>query len=176
MKTNTFSPLRAGRWFGKTIMAPASGAMLLLALNSPSLAAERQVLRGHVPEAIARLNLQPVGRLPATNRLQLAISLPLRHANELARFLRDLYDPACPQFRRYLTCQQFTERFGPTAEDYGALQDFFKTNGFQVTATHPNRVLLDVSGTVGDIERTLRISMRTYAHPNPSSTVNADFE
>ena len=45
--------------------------------------AERQMLRGHVPAAVAKLNLRPVGRLPATNRLNLAIGLPLRNTNAL---------------------------------------------------------------------------------------------
>jgi len=33
-----------------------------------------------VPEAVARFNLQPLGRLPTTNRLHLAIGLPLTRA------------------------------------------------------------------------------------------------
>ena len=70
MTNSSFPPHGAGRWFGKAMMALASGAMLL-ALNSPGLAAERQVLRGHVPEVVARLNLEPVGRLAAKNRLRL---------------------------------------------------------------------------------------------------------
>jgi uncharacterized repeat protein (TIGR03803 family) len=165
MKNNTFSPLRAGRWFSKAIMAPASGAMLLLALNSPSLAAERQVLRGHVPEAVARLNLQPVGRLPSTNRLRLAIGLPLRNTNALNQLLQDMYDPASPQFRRYLTPEQFTEKFGPTQQDYDAVAQFAKGHGLEITTIHSNRVLLDVAGQVADIEKAFQITLRTYQHP-----------
>jgi uncharacterized repeat protein (TIGR03803 family) len=165
MKNDTFSPHRAGRWFGKTIMALASGAMLL-AFSSPSLGAERQTLRGHVPEAVARLNLQPVGRLPATNRLRLAIGLPLRNTNALNKLLEDMYDPASPQFRRYLTPEQFTEKFGPTQRDYNAVAQFAQRNGLEITAMHSNRVLLDVAGRVADIEKTFQITLRTYRHPN----------
>src|SRR5579862_3204321 len=38
-----------------------------------------KTLYGHVPEAVARL--QPKGILPSTNRLHLAIGLPLRNTN-----------------------------------------------------------------------------------------------
>ena len=39
------------------------------------------------------------------------------------------------------------------------------TNGLALTHTHANRVLLDVTGNVADIERALHITLRTYRHP-----------
>jgi len=55
------------------------GLALFFSAIYPGVAAERQVLHGHVPAAVARFNLQPTGQLPATNRLALAIGLPLRN-------------------------------------------------------------------------------------------------
>ena len=77
-------------------------------------AAERQALTGHIPEAVKRLNLQPLGRVPATNVLHLAIGLPFRNQAALGQLLQQIYDPASPQYRRYLTPAEFTARFGPT--------------------------------------------------------------
>ncbi len=34
-----------------------------------------------------------------------------------------------------------------------------------MTATHPNRVLLDVAGSVSNIEKAFHVTMRTYSHP-----------
>jgi subtilase family serine protease len=153
---------RAGR--ATEHVAAACVAILLFATSSVQ-AAERQALRGHVPRAIADLNLQPVGLLPGTNRLHLAIGLPLRNQEALTALLQQLYDPASPNYRHYLTPEQFTEKFGPTEQDYQAVVAFAKANGFAVTATYPNRVVLDVEGTVADIERTLHVTMRVYQHP-----------
>jgi hypothetical protein len=164
MKKNIAFSNHAGRWFGAGLRTAVSGAMLLL-FTTPGSAAERQVLRGHVPEAVARLNLQPVGRLPATNRLNLAIGLPLRHTNALSKLLQDIYDPASAQFRHYLTPEQFTEHFGPTQEDYEAVVQFAKSHGLDITATHSNRVLLDVAGRVADIEKAFQVRLHSYQHP-----------
>ena len=79
---------QGGQLFRGAFIAALSSALLLLS-TAPAGATERQVLRGHVPEAVARLNLQPVGRLPATNRLNLAIGLPLRNTNALNKLLQD---------------------------------------------------------------------------------------
>ena len=121
------------------------------------------MLHGHVPAAVARL--QAVGNFPATNRLHLAIGLPLRNPAALDEFLRQVYDPASPNFRRYLTPEQFTERFGPTEQDYQKVIAFARANGLTVTATHGNRVLLDVSGPVTKIERAFHVTLRVYQHP-----------
>ena len=164
MKRNTAILNPAGRWFGTGLRAAVCGAMLLL-FTTPGSGAERQLLRGHVPVAVARLGLRPVGQLPATNRLNVAIGLPLRNTNALNQLLQDMYDPASLQFRHYLTPEQFTERFGPTKQDYGAVVQFAKSHGLDITATHSNRVLLDVAGQVADIEKAFQVTLYRYQHP-----------
>jgi len=108
-------------------------------------AGTRHLLHGHVPAVVARLTA--LGFFPATNQVRLAIGLPLRNTNELDELLRQIYNPASPNFRRYLTPEEFTAQFGPTESDYAAVRNFAQTNGFAVTATHGNRLLLDVTGS-----------------------------
>jgi subtilase family serine protease len=139
------------------------GIALLFGPIRSSLAAGRQFLHGHIPEAVS--HLQPMGRFPGTNRLNLAIGLPLRNQEALDNLLQQIYDPASPNFRQYLTPEQFTEKFGPTEQDYQAVIDFAKTNGLMVTGTHSNRVLLDVSGSVVNIEKAFHVTLRLYQHP-----------
>ncbi|MGA2248150.1 MAG: immunoglobulin domain-containing protein, partial [Verrucomicrobiota bacterium] len=141
---------------------------LLLLFTAYARSAEPQVLRGCMPKAVPLL--QPTGRLPGTNRLNLAIGLPLRNREALTNLLRQIYDPACPNYRHYLTPGQFTERFGPTEEDYQAVIAFAKANGLAVTARHPNRMLVDVNGAAADIEKALHVTMRTYRHPRENRT------
>ncbi|HUJ72336.1 MAG TPA: protease pro-enzyme activation domain-containing protein, partial [Verrucomicrobiae bacterium] len=138
---------------------------LLLLFTVVARAAERQVLHGHVPVAVTKLNLQPMGRLPYTNLMHLAIGLPLRNKGALDTLLQQVYDPASTNYHHYLTTEQFTERFGPAEKDYQALSAFAEANGLTVIGTHPNRTLLDVKATVADIERVFHVTMRTYQHP-----------
>lgn len=133
-------------------------------------AADRQALHGIVPPAIQELGLHPLARLPATDRLHLVIGLPWRNQDALARLLNDLYDPSSPGFRQYLAPEQFTESFGPTKEDYQALIEFASSNHLVVTATSPNRMLLDVSATAADVEQALGITLNVYQHPTESRT------
>jgi hypothetical protein len=124
-----------------------------------------RTLRGDVPEAVARFHLQPISRLPATNRLNLAIGLPLHNQAQLDDLLRQLYDPASPNFHKFLTPEEFTARFGPTEADYAAVRDFASTNGMVVTGTYDDRLLLDMAGPAAAVESAFHVTLRTYHHP-----------
>ena len=152
----------AGLSFGNGVLA---SIMLLLLLIVPAQAVERQTLHNHVPTAVAALNLQPVGRLPATNRMHIAINLPLRNQDLLVKLYRQIYTPASTNFHHYLTPEQFTEKFGPLEKDYRAVMDFAKANGFAVTRPHPGRAIMGIDGSIADIERTLHVKMVEYQHP-----------
>jgi uncharacterized repeat protein (TIGR01451 family) len=106
-----------------------------------------------------------VGILADTNRLHLAIGLPLRDQAGLDKFLQQLYDPASPNYRHYLSVSQFTETFGPSKADYEAVRDFARANGLIERRTHPNRIVLDVDASVADIRRVFHVNIRTYNHP-----------
>ena len=109
--------------------------------------------------------LAPNGRLPATNQLSLAIGLPLRNRAGLDALLRQLYDPRSTNFHQFLTPPEFAARFGPMESDYQAVIQFAGTNGLTVTGTYGNRVVLDVEGSVSNVERAFQITLHTYRHP-----------
>ncbi len=154
---------RIGRQPNVSELVFVACAALLLLVAIRTQAAERQLMRGQVPSAVA--GLKPLGVFQDTNRLHLAIGLPLRNQEALTNLLRQIYDPASPNYRHYLTPQQFTEWFGPTEKDYQAVIAFAKANGLEVTATHPNRILVDVDGTVADIQKAMHVTLREYQHP-----------
>jgi len=148
----------------KLIAMVRAGFVLLIAVVAgPSVRAVVQIVTGAVPAAVAQL--QPTGSLPVTTNLNLAIGLPLRNQAALSTLLQQLYDPTSPKYRHYLTPAQFTAQFGPTVHDYQALINFVKANGLTVTSQHPNRVLLDVQGSVANIEKAFHLTMRVYQHP-----------
>jgi subtilase family serine protease len=127
-------------------------------------AAPGQKLSGHVPAAVAAS--RRVGSVPRLTRMNLAVELPLRNPAELDNFLVRLADPADPNYRQYLTPEQFTERFGPSESDYQKLSDFLTARGMQVTGTHPNRTILDVAGSAADVETLLHVNLMRWDHPS----------
>jgi uncharacterized membrane protein len=176
-----FRKANTRRRFHRLSLLTATACLVaLLIAATPSMAGVRQLLTGHVPQAVASSRV--LDELPRGTPLNLAIGLPLRNQPELDALLVQLSDPSSPNFRRYLTAEQFAAEFGPTEQDYQALIQFARENGLVVTGTHPNRLLLDVSGDVADIERVFHINVLVYRHPvrgdfyAPDSEPSVDLE
>ena len=136
---------------------------LVLLSESAGQAAERQVLKGHVPAAMA--SLTPVDRVPATRQLHMAINLPLRNRDALNTLLQQFYDPASPSFHHFLTSEEFTAAFGPTKEDYEAVVNFARANGLSVTAHAPTGLCWNCEGPAANFEKAFHVSLRVYPHP-----------
>src|SRR5277367_2199905 len=127
-----------------------------------------QVLRGHVPKITGLL--APLGRLDRGYHMEVAIGLPLRNREQLTNLLADIYNPSSPNFRHYLTADEFTKSFSPSVEDHDAVIAFAKSHNLTVTHTHPNRTLVHVTGSVADIESAFHIHMQTYRRPKDGRT------
>lgn len=136
---------------------------MLSTLSTIGSAAQRQILTGHVPDGVFKLHA--VSTLNSSRRLDLIIGLPSPNQAQLAKLLDQLYDPADPNFHRYLTVDQFTARFGPTSNDYQKLIAFAQDNGFKITGKQSNRMVLKVNATVAQIEHVFHIHLRQYQHP-----------
>lgn len=147
--------------------------LLVLATGVTSYAGQRQLLSGHIPAAIKRFDLQPIGRLPSGQRLSVVIGLPMRDQAGFDQLLAQIYDPARPEYHHYLTPGQITGQFGPTEEDYNAVITFAKTNGLSIVRTHRGRSVLTVEGTVANIEKTFHVKMQLYRHPTEARTFYA---
>jgi subtilase family serine protease len=150
-------------------LAAAFCAAAFLVSVAPALAEQPvQQLHGHVRSAVANGEAKLVRRVPPGQRLNLSIVLPLRNEAELHSLLGRLYNPSSPDYRKFLSVAEFTERFAPTAEDFKAVVDFAKANGFTVTDEPENRMIVPVSATAEQVEKALNIKMNLYQHPTES--------
>ncbi len=167
MKTNPSNrPAMPADWLFRASRI-GSLALLLLAPFC-ARAAERQIIHSKISAAVT--NLTPVRRALRWTQMDLAIGLPLRNREALTNLLRQLYDPASTNYHRFITPDQFAERFGPTEQDYQAVVDFARTHGLTVTAKHPNRTLVSVRGRVAEVERAFHVSLNEYQHPKEPRT------
>jgi hypothetical protein len=123
--------------------------------------------------ATAPAGAKVLGQLPATQQLQLAISLPLRNQDQLNTLLQQLYDPTSANYRRFLTVQQFSDQFGPTVVDQQRVIGFTQAYGLFVTHTFANRLVIDVRGSVSAVERAFHVRMSVYQHPTENRTFYA---
>jgi subtilase family serine protease len=154
-------------------LAAALSVCTVLFAATAARAEQRPTMTNHVPQAVASGVAPLVAHVSGTQHLSLAISLPLRNQAELDDLFQRIYDPQSPSYHKYLSVQEFTERFGPTESDYAALLRFAEFNGLAVIDTAANRLVVDIDAPVATIENALHITLGVYQHPTESRTFYA---
>lgn len=124
----------------------------------------------HVPDAVSSGHSQFLNAMPESQTLPIDILLPVRDPAGLDMFLQEVNDPSSPSYRQFLTVAQFTQRFGPTEQDYDAVAQFVEANGMTVTDRSPNRLVLGVTASVESINKTFHVMMAVYERPNGKGT------
>ena len=130
----------------------------------------QSVLTHHVRHATQDGATPLMGQLSTTQNMSLVITLPLRDQDQLDQLLKDLYDPSSPSYRQFLTVEQFTAQFGPTQSEYDAVVNFAQENGLTVVSTSSNRLNVQVSGSVANVEAAFHLNLGVYQHPTENRT------
>lgn len=136
-------------------------------------AAQQALMTKHVQSSVALGLMSFVNSAPAAQTMKLSIVLPLRNRPELRTLLDQLSNPQSPSYRKFLSVQDFTARFGPTAQDYDTVRAFALASNLKITAEPANRMLVDVKGTVADVQRAFHVNINLYRNPNDKSTFYA---
>jgi subtilase family serine protease len=151
--------------FFLTVVAMVSVANIVCQAAQP-----QSLMTRHMRDAVAVGEAQSVGHLPATQTMRIDVVLALRHAPELANFVVEVNDPSSASYRHFVTPEQFTERFGPSQEDYDAVIRFAKANGLTVVGGSRDSFEVQMQGSVGAIEKAFHVFMNVYQHPTENRT------
>ncbi len=148
-------------------------AVAAVLYTMPTAAVAQSVMTHHVRDIVRTGEVVPNGRLPQQQVLQLDLILPLRDPGGLRNFLTDVYNPESPNFRHFVSPQEFTARFGPTQAQYDEVVAFARSHDFEVTGGSRDQMEVRLKGTVGAIEAALHVSLNTYSHPTESRSFYA---
>jgi subtilase family serine protease len=103
-----------------------------------------------------------LGHTDKNKQISLSISLQLRNADKLDAFIADLNNPSSPDYKHFLTPDQFGQLFGPSGTEIAQVTDFMKSMGLQVDSVSPEGTLVQVSGKVDQIEKAFGITINDY--------------
>jgi kumamolisin len=145
-------------------------AFLLLALTlGPNLGKAVQAqtdsprdLSGYVPGIVSDGEAVYLEQHPSIDVLSIAVALPLRNTDDLARLLASQSDPNSPDYRHYLTQAQVNEQFMPTASAQQQVVSWLQSKGLVVTNTYPNHLLVDATGTAAQISQAFHLTINDY--------------
>jgi subtilase family serine protease len=103
------------------------------------------------PEASPRYDRGPVADDFAMEHLFLLLKRSPEQERELDAFINELHDSSSPSFHRWLTAEEFGEKFGLAQQDRSTIQGWLQSHGLKVNIDYPNGLLIDFSGTAAQI-------------------------
>ncbi|MGE0825074.1 MAG: protease pro-enzyme activation domain-containing protein [Candidatus Binatia bacterium] len=120
-------------------------------------------LPGHVLPALAKAT--PVDHPSASLAEQpLTLTLVLKRHDQAGfeRYLREVYDPKSPNYRKFLTQGELSDRFGPSREAYDTVLGYLQSNGFTLVESPANRLTLTVRGPRFAVEKAFALRISDY--------------
>jgi subtilase family serine protease len=104
--------------------------------------------RGAVPDSLTFDHIQLLLRRPPAQELA------------LEKAVDQLYDRSSPSFHHWFSAGQLGQQFGPASQDVQAVTSWLAAKGFTVNAVDPTGMVVDFSGTAGQ----LRSALHTEIH------------
>ena len=150
-------------WFIGAVALVLSASFARAQTIRPASSA-RALITGSIDEAkLVPLpsNTRPEA-IPENDRGAVANAFPLAHVllqlrrppeteSMLGQFLGELQDPKSPAFHKWLKADQFGQSFGVAQQDLDTIAQWLQSHGFTVNSIYPSRMVIDFSGTAGQI-------------------------
>ncbi|MCX6629410.1 MAG: protease pro-enzyme activation domain-containing protein [Candidatus Solibacter sp.] len=128
-------------------------------------------LKGHVhPRALADTDQGPVD--PAMPIRQ--ATLLFKPAASIDAFLAEQQIPGAPNYHKWLTPEQFGDRFGLTANDIAKVSAWLESQRLKVDNVARGRNWINFSGTAGQAARTFRTRFHRYRVNGETHFANVD--
>ena len=132
----------------------------------------RVVLSGRVhPQARPQNDL---GQVDSTYQMPtMALVLKPSDSQALNQLLQEQQDPASPNFHKWLTPDQYADRFGASAGDLDQISAWLKSQGFQVAQVARSRTFITFNGAAEQAQNAFRTEIHRFRSNGEIHIANA---
>jgi uncharacterized protein (TIGR03437 family) len=118
---------------------------------------------GNVPTyAQPQFDQGPLDPATKLNYLTLTLKTSAAQQADLDQLLRDLQDPFSRNFRKWLTPEQYADRFGASPEDLNKISFWLESQGLEIITKARGRRWIAFNATAGQIQSAFHTEIRHY--------------
>jgi hypothetical protein len=159
-----FSVLTACAVFGQTVSQ----------IVQPLDESKRVILKGNVhPLARAEFDSGPAPGDLSLDRMLLVLKRSPQQQADLQKLLDSQQDKKSPQYRKWLTPEQFGEEFGLSTADLAQITIWLQAYGFHDIHVSKGRNIVEFSGSASQVHAAFETSMRKYVVKGEDHWANA---
>ena len=122
------------------------------------------VLRGRVhPLARAENDRGPVESSFQVPGITLLLKPSASQQSDLQQLLKQQQDPSSPTYHKWLTPEQYADRFGVSSSDVAKITDWLQSQGFTVSNTARSRTWITFSGAAEQARNAFHTDIHRYS-------------
>jgi Pro-kumamolisin, activation domain/Bacterial Ig-like domain (group 3) len=125
------------------------------------------------PLAQAQFDRGPVDPGTAMDRMILVLGVSDSQEGELRTFLDSQQTKGSPDYHRWLTPEEFGQKFGPSPQDVQQVTNWLQQGGFRVGAVAKSGRWIEFSGTAAQVNQAFQTEMRNYQAAGRTHIANA---
>ena len=123
----------------------------------------RSAVRGNVHRfARKEFDRGPVDNSMVIDRVTITLKPTAEQESALETLLREQQDPASPNYHRWLSPEEFADRFGVAPEDFQQVGDWLRSQGFTITETARSRRWISITGTAAQFNQAFQANLHSY--------------
>jgi subtilase family serine protease len=142
-------------------------------ITRPVVDFQRVILSGHIhPLAQAKYDQGAVDDSAPASRVLLLLSRTEAQQKALDQLLEEQQTQGSANYHRWLTAEEFGAQFGASESDVQKITAWLTSKGFTVEKVAANKMLIEVSGTAGQVRSAFSTELHNYALPGGTFTAN----
>ncbi len=147
----------------------------LCSLTSGAMASARQLITHTVdpahtielygntrPEATAENDAGKVDDGLVVEHMQLLLKRPAELDAQLKQFVESLTSKSSSNYHQWLSAKEFGDTYGVSSNDISVVKAWLQNYGFKVNGVQTNQMLIDFSGTAGQIHAAFGTEIHSY--------------
>jgi subtilase family serine protease len=148
-------------------------ALTVITMAGPALAAPqgRHPLHGSIPRWLHQAH--DLGTTSSSQQVNFGVLLGMRDEAGAVATLQAVSDPSSTSYGQWLSNETFNSRYAPASSDVAAVQEWLRSQGFQVTTTLPSGMYVQASGSAAQVESTFATSLHNYSYLGKTVRANA---
>ncbi|MBS2009346.1 MAG: S8/S53 family peptidase [Cyanobacteria bacterium SZAS TMP-1] len=124
-------------------------------------------LSGSVPEVVQQS--QQIQHADPEAQLEIVVGLKARNEADLDALINRQQDPSSPDYQRFISPDEFTQRFAPTQSQVDGVVNFLTANGLKIKRVYSNHLLIHAVGNIAQLEKAFGVTINQYQLPGPTA-------
>src|SRR5438874_12522481 len=158
----------------RNLLTSRSLIALFVLAGAAAAQQNRITLRGHMhPKATAANDRGRVSGSLQLSFVTLTLTPTASQQAELDQLLRDQQTPGSPNYHKWLTPEEYGQRFGVSPEDLNKITGWLQTQGLTIASVARGRNWIAVNGSAAQIEAAFQTELHTYVVEGETHFANA---